>query len=66
MKQGPEQKHAIVKGGLAKRTSPGSHHGKHELSPAELWVQTQRELGNFTEPGAMVYHSGSEGRGQHG
>jgi|NorSeaMetagenome_1021524.scaffolds.fasta_scaffold35825_1 hypothetical protein len=36
MKQGPEQKHAIVKGGLAKRTSPGSHHGKHELSPEHV------------------------------
>ena len=36
LKQGPGQKHAIVKGGVAKRTSPGSYHGKHEVSPEHV------------------------------
>ena len=36
LKQGPGQKHAIVKGGVARRTSPSSHHGKQELSPEHV------------------------------
>ena len=36
LKQGPGQKHAIVKGGVARRTSPGSHHGNHEVSPEHV------------------------------